>query len=530
MANHIRGVAKGRSQRIQIDYFRHPSKLTQSRGLLALLALLFAGGYCIYVLAAGSASHLTTGPLAQAHTAFENSCEKCHTDFTPISSDSLLLDSSSALAVQEAACQSCHRADAHFRNELTLTSQKTDQHCSGCHLDHQGRDFDMVKLSSDACVQCHGNLTKHCQAKPVVKHDITAFTLESHGPFVSLSQGDQGRIKFDHAQHMLPGQVDADSKGSFTLAMLEPDQRERYRQKVNGQWQADDAVVTLQCNSCHEPAGRPSEQAVGDTEVGRHIKPIRFDDHCQACHAINAPGRDDQTLPLPHAAPWAELNVIMSAKLAGSQWLGRFRSPTDAVRKEPLVGEGDDGALVLQGSDATLSKPSLVDSQRDRVKEACLKCHVESDLTDEAITKLRSNAVPPLISERWLRRGIFDHAAHGKMACSYCHEVPTSDPTHAGQPAKDQTVVMINSIATCMECHRDSASPEPASLQTDKAKQLLNGQTTWASDRCTECHRYHWSRPEGDSSKPIVMDSISVLKASLALGANDHLGKSEAVK
>ncbi len=344
MANDIRGVAKGRSQRIQMDHFRRVTMLTRSRGVLALLALLITGGYCIYVLAAGSSSHLSTGPLAQAHAAFEDRCEKCHTDFTPISSDSLLLDSSSALAVQEAACQHCHRADAHFRNELTLASQKTDQHCSGCHLDHQGRDFDMVKLSNAACVQCHGNLTQHCQAKPTVKKDIASFTLESHGPFVSLSQGDTGRIKFDHAQHMLPGQVSPDSKGAFTLAMLEPEQRERYRQTVDGKLQADDANVTLQCSSCHEPAGRPSELAVGDDEVGRHMKPIRFEEHCQACHAINAPGRDDQTLPLPHAAPWAELNLILGAKLAGGQWLGQLRSPTDAIRKEPLVGEGNDAA------------------------------------------------------------------------------------------------------------------------------------------------------------------------------------------
>lgn len=526
MANDLRGAAKGKSQRIQMDHFRRVTMLTRSRSLLAIVALLITGVYCFYVLAAGSPSHLSTGPLARAHASFENRCDKCHTDFTPISSDSLLLDSSSALNVQETACQECHKAESHFRNHLVESSKRIDQHCSGCHLDHQGREFDMVQLASGACVQCHGNLGPHCQASPVVKKDIHAFTVESHGAFASLSQGDQGRIKFDHAQHMLPGQVTEDSKGAFTLAMLEPEQRERYRQNS----QSDSDKVTLQCNSCHQPAGTMSLAAVGDAEVGRHMRPIEFEEHCQACHAINAPGRNDKTLPLPHAAPWAELDIIMGAKLAGGEWTGQFRSPADAVRKEPLVGEGNDGALVNSADEPPLDPQSLLGAQRSRVIESCKKCHIEADLTDEEIAKLRSNQRPPLIPERWLARGIFDHAAHGRMDCAWCHEVAVGDQARAKQDATDQTVVLIKSIESCVQCHRDASTPEPGTLQTAEAKRLLNGQTTWASDRCTECHRYHWSRPEVDSIKPLAKDSLSVLKASLSLGANNPVGATEAVK
>jgi len=495
----IRAAGKSRSQRINIDYYRTKNWLTRSRGLSALLAAAIAIGYCIYVYGSGGSSHLSTGPVASVHASFENDCRQCHLDFSPISSDSLRFTSSQALDRLEEACQKCHRVDHHFRYKMTPEFATLDQHCSDCHTDHEGRTNDLVNVASDKCVQCHGNLPPTC--KPSTPSErratIAGFSPESHGDFASLLNGDPGRVKFDHWQHMQPGAVDADSKGAFSFAMLEPKDRNRYRKSPDGVPQTDDAIVTLTCADCHAFAGTPSprdgKSFVGDDEIGRHIAPIAFDQHCAACHSLNAIGRVEGTLPLPHAAPWKEVETLIAAKLVGGQQIGSIRMPRDAVRKTPLVGEGNAGAMKTAKDEVVAVEitNATVAMNVEAVRTRCLQCHEPGDITDEAMA--RSDSASPLIPDRWLRRGIYDHAAHRKIDCKFCHAgaYPQSpDAEQAAAKVDDSEVVMIGGIETCAGCHRDDDRTAPGSLIGVEA--MLGGQGTWASDACIECHRYHW--------------------------------------
>lgn len=523
----VRATGKSRSQRINMDYYRQQTWISRSRGLLALLAAVAAGGYCFYVFASGNATHLSTGPVAAAHAAFENDCQQCHLDFTPISADALRFSSSQSLDRIEDACQVCHRVDHHFRSSLTPQFAALDQHCSGCHTDHQGRAHDMVNVQSKKCTQCHADLASTCSSPSSieVRPTVTAFSLQAHGDFASIADDkpDPGRVKFDHAQHMLPGQVNAGVKGGFTIAMLEESFRQAYRKTIDGVPQGDEALVTLSCADCHQFAGAPQTPLVGDNEVGRHIAPIRFEQHCAACHSLNHLRANEESLPLPHAAPWNEIETLIAAKVVGGQQLGQIRMPRDVARKTPLVGEGRSGPLLRSEpkpgeGEAKAILEAAVSAGRAEIQKRCLQCHQEQDITDEGIASLRSASTPPLIPHRWLKRGIYDHAAHRKVDCKFCHAeaYPETSPTAAdaapGEP-NDQNVIMIGGIETCTGCHRDAEAAIPSGLTDVATKELLGGQSTWASDACIECHRYHWQRPPttGSTAAVVVSSTEAIL-------------------
>jgi hypothetical protein len=523
----VREIGKSKSQRIEIDYYRRSTWLTRSRGLLALIAAVLAAGYCFFVFASSGGSHLSTGPLANAHAAFENDCKQCHLDFTPISSDSLRFSSSDALGRIENACQECHRVEQHFRSMMTSEFATIDQHCSGCHTDHLGRDNNLVNISTGQCTKCHGDLPATCASPSSIqiKPSVTDFTAEGHGDFTFRGKGDPGSIKFDHWQHMLPGQVDLGAKGAFMISMLEPELREGYRKlKQDGTTQTDDDLVMLSCIDCHQFAGEPSTVGVGDKEIGRHMAPIVFEQHCAACHAMNTDGRVEGVLPLPHGAPWREIETLITAKNVGSQQSGTSRLPRDVVRIVPLVGEGNTGPLLSATTTpgdteeekavrrAAANKAALraaVSADLGEIRQRCLQCHESKDISDEAIEALRTGTQPPLIPERWLSRGIYDHAAHREMDCKFCHAEafpPTDIPSDSLQPRepKDSEIVMIGGIETCVGCHRDAELVVPRSLTDVKAVELIGGQTNWSSNACTECHRYHWQRPATAAADSMV--------------------------
>ncbi len=476
-------TGKQRSQRIQIDYFRHRGGLFYLRCGCIVAGLVAAGLYGALVIGRGGGSHLSTGPLAVVHVSFENDCQQCHQDFTPLASDAFRIDPESSVSHTEQACQKCHQVDGHHRDLLLADWKMVDQNCAICHADHQGRQRDLTAVVNPLCSQCHSDLSKVCTANrsPVVRDQVSRFDLESHGDFASL-KSDPGRVKFDHRQHMLPGQVDPGSKGAMTVSMLEATRREQYRRAGQG----NDDLVSLDCSSCHQFAGNPDAHVVlaGDQELGRYLKPISFDQHCSACHSMNPPGRTEDTLPLPHAAPWSEIGLLLQTKIAGLRQLGTARSPRDDTQPAPIPGEGFGSAA----NNVSIVSAAEVDVALKAMQVQCLKCHDSASITDEAINTALAGTSTPLIPARWLRHGIYDHAAHRKMDCRYCHADAYPNEAMSSSPPDDHQQVMIGGIETCTPCHRPADVAEPEGLSD-----LFSGQPTWASDDCILCHRYHTS-------------------------------------
>ncbi len=486
-----RETGKQRSQRIQIDYYRKQGGLHHLKIACVIAGLAGAGLYAVYVLAAGSGAHTSTGPLSVSHASFENDCQECHQDFTPIDSRGVKLNwqlvglnSTESIEHIESACQKCHRVGDHYRDTMHAESKLRDQNCATCHVDHQGRNHDLTLVSNQKCASCHANLADVCSGAPAVRVNVLAFDKQQHGDFASLGEKDPGSVKFDHHQHLLPGQVNDGQKGAFTIEMLDPSLRDRYRKAG----QDDVSPVTLDCSSCHEMAGNPdaSVRMIADGELGRYIKPISFEQHCSACHSMNPGLATPDTTPLPHAVPWAKIDLLLTATARGAAATGQTRTPRDDRQSTPQPGEGLGNPAPIDSLDA----PHAVAAARKTVETQCLQCHDQQAITDNAIRSALAGTAKPLIPGRWFQHGLYDHGAHREIDCRYCHEAayPTDG---AAKPATDHETVMIAGIESCSGCHRDPESPTPASITSADVKSLLGGQPTWAADSCTLCHRYH---------------------------------------
>ena len=485
-----RETGKQRSQRIEIDYYRKRTGLHSWRTICILAGLVGGGAYAAYVLASGGGSHVSTGPVTSSHAAFENDCAQCHDNFTPIDSQANQLDvsfvginSTDSISRLETACQKCHAVGDHYRDAMTSEFQLADQNCASCHSDHQGRNHDLVAIANEKCATCHAGLSDVCTAAPGIKVSIVDFTSEGHGDFASLQNGDPGTVKFDHHQHMLPGQVNAGEKGAFTAEMLESSLRAQYR--TDGI--ADSDPIQLACASCHQYAGNPDgkDSLIADSELGRYIAPISFDQHCAACHAMNPAIATESTTPIPHAVPWKQVELLLAATVDGAAVSGQSRTLRDDRQATPQLGEGS-------GDPPPASKLGIAsasaDEARGLVEAQCLQCHDQASITDDAIAQARSGESPPMIPGRLLSKGIYDHGAHRQVDCKYCHAAAYPDASSVPGPPTDHETVMIGGIETCNGCHRPAEATTPSALASEP---LLGGMTTWASDGCIMCHRYH---------------------------------------
>src|SRR5262245_34917215 len=90
-----RETGKRRALRIPLDYYKKANPLERRKLLLALIALLAAGGWIAYLFATGESGQraFSHGPLAAVHQNLDASCEKCHVSFEPIASSNFLMPS-----------------------------------------------------------------------------------------------------------------------------------------------------------------------------------------------------------------------------------------------------------------------------------------------------------------------------------------------------------------------------------------------------------------------------------------------------
>ena len=509
---------KSKALRIRLDYYRHVSGIDRARRLLILLGLALSVAYGVWILLPmGNAKsfarlHVSAGPLAQVHAAFENDCEKCHAHglSSALGKNSFQLDPERRLEHQESACQNCHRVDGHWRTSLKDPSQ--DRDCAHCHHEHTGRTTTLTHVANQACAECHRDLLAVCAAGKLDSNELAIkdFSASTHG--VLAAEGkvqfrsllvDRGRIKFDHAQHLQPGQIDAGRRGGMRLEMLPTMVRQRLKQAG----QSDTDLVVLNCASCHQlhALKTGSKHAVG-SEEGRYYAPINFEAHCQACHQMTFPGQTGQMLPLPHVTSLAEYEMLLSARNESMRVQSRTEeaareTPASALR-EPSVAESDK-------TNAATKAENRVAITMDSLMQRCQQCHLPEDTTPQAIELALAGQMQPLIPSRWLASGYFDHAAHSRIEnCQFCHEIlgagDNNKPVASSRPT-DQEHVFIRGPESCAICHRPSeVAPSPA-LADDKSVQALLGQShqpTWASDDCTLCHRYHWTTPDASPSPP----------------------------
>lgn len=496
-------------------------------------------------------AHLSTGEISAAHAAFDQTCSQCHSDFVPIAVDAWRPQPADAIGKTAAKCRHCH-ATVHPHSQLfNAVGKQSDQHCAVCHSEHQGRSHQLIPTANDTCVACHCDVGQFCAASSLDGQQsltsVTEFSLQGHGEFRALLSDDttRSRIAFDHALHMQPGQVLPGRRGGMQLKRIAAEYRGAYQRPGD----ADDALVQLQCADCHQfQAGSAGRARSGEFDWGRGSLPVRYDQHCIACHPLTVPGQREGQLGIAHGRPLFALQDTLRGQLAA---LSSGSKPTLLPADElpiRIPGERAGGRGARVADRAAASEVAATDDpwpalqlQRtlEHVRRQCQLCHTDADLG--------SLVTLPRIPQPRLRAGRFDHGAHRTMSCQACH--PGADPEGQGVAADVQPALalwhqrvdgqqtlptqtasslehdgplqrlidngspdpwqaneMIRGIAACTECHYSTTASRGASEVASVADEIaivFGGLAPHASARCTTCHRYHGeSAGAGISSPP----------------------------
>jgi len=529
-------TGKRRAARIPPNYHRRQNGFEWGKVRLAWLAALLGIGWVGYALVARDGAKIySRGPVAKPHAIWDNNCQACHVNFTPISGEAAGMTRIAWHEGVTAKCQTCHPVAAHHGNSLfDAKLGVAEAGCAACHRDHLGHEHDLTRVDDLNCTVCHADLAIHLRPnvqsdipppQPPIARAITAFDEQSHAQFRSL-QADPGRVKFPHGVHTQAG-IHAGKSGDrgrepWTKASFrDPTAAAKYEFNEAG-------LVQLDCQSCHElgQGKREGEKSAMLPNTGAYYQPVNYERHCAACHhleiyAEHTPttganampgGARFATLTLPHRASAEQLQAAVQ---------GFFVNQTlnePAVREflnQPLEFPGNAPPAQPPGSTVNAKLQARLANAATLTRHACAFCHedvaaveVKPLLRDAAIsasTLLRQfpRVLPngnsdsprtestqdlassheigfpavgnPKIPAVWFQHAKFNHAAHRGVTCAECHPRAYADHLEASHSHRD---VLIAGVESCVKCHI------PASTAGFTANSA-------AGTDCVECHRYH---------------------------------------
>ncbi|HEY3245764.1 MAG TPA: cytochrome c3 family protein [Phycisphaerae bacterium] len=318
-------------------------------------------------------------------------------------------------------CDHCH---------VERSMVPADEKCAQCHTPQPHTAGEAVDVSGSRCSSCHhehGGRMADLKIVPTQRctgcHRFQPF--ESAHPELKLVKADPEEVQ--EAKYETGLEV-------FHATHLKQTVRAGARQ---GQ--------VLDCVDCHVP-----------DMTGVSFESPRFDTVCSGCHSV--PLHKNVSPP-----DWAGLR----SKIEGSD--AELVLLSDA-RWRTAEKELEDKADKAKGDQQEKLEAQL-DSLRDARKalksgstKDCLLCH---SLAEKKVAEQVVALVPPThFRTRWLERVAFSHQAHAYQSCTHCHHVPASASEELGR-------LMLPSIKTCTECHREEG----------------------ASSTCSVCHVYHDRTP-----------------------------------
>jgi hypothetical protein len=449
-------------------YFRRPSRVGAWKVRLAAVALLATVGW----VAAGLVDRdrlyraCTRGPLAQAHAPWADRCDACHAPHGAADSAGTGLYGAHD-RWRSFRCDTCHPGPAadpknyapHYSltEKPYLTDDAQARDCSSCHHDHTGADASLTRVADADCTRCHRDLSALHGTGP----RITAFPTD-HPEFRAKSEPPARGLKFNHTLHLAAGLTEPRNRdnpnASFRLDQVDTVYRERY-----SHYAASEGTLRLDCAACHEPAG-PG------------YKPVKFEHHCQGCHAQTVSGLQSpagvttKLFTVPHGRPAAELDRFVRAEL-----LRQIEDQKGLLRAVPLpLPDRLDSPRVPVPSDLGKEADALAKMAAGLL--TCQKCHMTEG------GRIRPTGTPAA----WLPRARFDHTAHRAVRCAECHATWAEGPVIRGGGPEPLNVPGIDN---CRRCHAP-ATPTSGGVR----------------DGCVDCHRYHSSalrEPPADRRLPV---------------------------
>jgi hypothetical protein len=283
--------------------------------------MVLAGGVIFALLLAwavldgwlGHGRMLSNGPLSSNHANLASNCGACHGETSqgetrpsgtsPSETRQGKTRQGETHAVTNESCSSCHEKHGDELGVYTFASHylyrskdfqrvvpsPKETPCFACHVEHEGRDAEITRVPDARCVSCH--------AFGSFNRDHPQFD------FVAAQPADSTALEFSHTRHV-----------------REVMERNGYQD------------VELSCLSCHHPR-----------DDGKSFQPIRFEQHCDACHLTTSV----RTPPLPLRDPARQsagvetLEDIQNRGGPDARWAyfinpNEFRVQGSRVVKSPL--------------------------------------------------------------------------------------------------------------------------------------------------------------------------------------------------
>jgi hypothetical protein len=431
------------AQRIDLNYFKRPTRLKRARLVLVILAPLVALGWLAWRGLMRDSRVYSSGRMSGPHAVLEKHCEACHVqkaaEFSAKAADS--------------ACLACHDGPVHHQEQMRADVPA----CATCHLEHRGR-INIVAGSNVSCAECHMDLKVAAGAVLYAAHIRTLE--EGHPEVAAHREGvkDPGTILLNHAIHMKP--IRRGPNGP----LVQMDCSDCHRpESYQGSWPfADanyvDAKVSYDANDVLLPAKAGILQP-------RRVMPraymatVRFATACAACHLLTFDKRFDAGAP--HDKPDA-VHAFLVKKFR--EYIAVHPAEVRVARdpKRDLTGKPIPPEVRILTPEQWVSERTA-DAEELLWRKTCKQCH--------ALTPVPGQNLPHVAearsTQRWMPHARFDHDAHRGFSCTGCHP--------GALVSKQTSDVLVPNLANCKTCH--APGPEHA------------------ESRCFECHTYHdWSK------------------------------------
>lgn len=326
--------------------------------------------------------------------------------------------------------------------------------CSICHQEHHGPGPMSAPVDAN-CLSCHAN-SEAMETSLVRAKSLPAgafdYRPEKGRVLFKAPRPERGYTKIIHSF--------ASDHPEFQI--LAEKMKDADALKFNHQLHLTTVLLTsgkkMTCAECHKP----------DAAGVYHLK-ITYEQNCKNCHKLQF-DVNNPDLPLPHgdAAHVRDFLRSLSAQYADfganqKKIIARRELETFVQEQLKQVSQqsGDGEALerrVFFGD--ARNAPVARIGDRNAIGPAqfpgCAYCHMVSDSGKEI-----PQIAKPVIPDRWLIRGRFDHSKHFKVACITCHDAEHS---------RETSDVLLPSKSTCVKCHSPSGG---------------------VANNCSTCHGYH---------------------------------------
>ena len=497
---------KQRRSRIELGYYRKPDDKARLRFRLTTLALI-ASVCWILVAPIWGTSEITNvhlfqqarlaskGPLSSPHAIWESSCETCHIPGRPIDGTKWSPAFWRSLHASDGRCRTCHAGPPHHANQL----ERDIPSCAECHREHRGQGASLLAVEDAACTSCHQNLASHRNEGATATssgrvNSVTRFDLDHHPEFTPslvVPGSDSVRIKFSHARHMASGLVMEGGGAPRSLADLAPADRARYG---GGTGKDQNSPIQLECDSCHQLDGQDYVRGldrrlaglVPPRTPGDTMLPVVYENHCVACHPLPF----DEKLPkqqVRHGLKIAEIVQDLRRLYASEAVNADPALLRSFVRPQPKPGlpvpreiaEVDKTVTdkVLKAIDLLVGSAVEETVRRQQNlplgRGGCVECHELKSVSRplDNLQAASSLEIRPVVSRSlWYEGAVFGHSAHRALKCEECH-VDVRQSKDSGRPS-------LPGMALCVNCHAPAVT----------SGGLSQGGAGMA---CVECHRYH---------------------------------------